>query len=159
MNVLMRDFLRDEPLTESLLIQFVFSDNMNRVSIIYDYAAESVAQSFEGNQQRRVRDFRKLVFDGVVSFTVAAYRGASGTVAYERLQDRITNSSMVVQSAKLVSESVLELELSQSFIVKFGFKSVIFSQRKAKAKSHGENAWSYHDLETNREIAFANPFD
>lgn len=159
MKFLMKDFLRDEPLTESLLIEFVASDNLASVTIVYDYAAESVAKSFAGKEGRRVRNFRKLTFDGVVNFTVTTYRGASGTVAYEQLQERIVNTSVVVQSARLTSESVLELELSQSFIVKFDFKSVTFAQRKAIAKSHGENAWSYHDLETSREIAFANPFD
>ena len=153
------EYLRDAPLTESLLLQLVLYQRERKLILVYDYAAETVARSFAGGQHDNTRDFRMLRFHGVEDVEVVDSRGHTESDALKLLQDRIADSSVVVLSAITDGHNGLEIELSQSFSISLRFENVEWSQRKAVARQVGENHWKYEDIETLEELDFLNPFD
>lgn len=160
------EFLEENPLDESLVLEFQYHDNQKDIILVYDYAAEIVSNHFkhlgqQNGDRQKLREFRRIVFSSVTELRVSSEH-LEGEKAMAMLTQKLEKPGIVVESTKLVEHgqySSLYLGLSSGFKVTFCFQMAKVERKLCSAEQTANNEWQYHDVETQRAVDFSHPFE
>lgn len=146
-------------LDDSLLLQLVYVENLNEVTLVIQ-PSEFFWNNVENNNSDGIcRNFRRFTFQSVNEFNSCNMRFKNnGEVIYSATYD--DKSTFTIDEFKFEhQDSKLTLPISSFGKISFKFECLWIEERITKVYMDGNKKWIYKDYKTNQVVDFYNPFN